>query len=62
MERAMKQSSHQFYKTFYHISKCLACNAEKTRQLKIKKRMNIATLEIHEAIYVTRMTQIKWIQ
>ena len=39
----MKQSAHQSHKRFSHISKCLACNAEKTLQLKItKKRMNIA--------------------
>ena len=31
----MKQSVHQFHKIFFHISKCLACNAEKTLQLKI---------------------------
>ena len=43
MDRAMKQSTHQFHKIFFHISKCLACNAEKTLQLKItKKRMNKA--------------------
>ena len=42
MDRAMKQSTHQFHKIFFHISKCLACNAEKLLQLKItKKRMNI---------------------
>ena len=35
MDRAMKQSTHQFHKIFFHISKCLACNAEKTLQLKI---------------------------
>ena len=39
----MKQSTHQFHKRFFHISECLACNADKTLQLKItKKRMNIA--------------------
>ena len=39
----MKQSTHQFHKIIFHISKSLACNAEKTLQLKItkKKRMNI---------------------
>ena len=26
---------HQFHKIFFHISKCLAVNAEKTLQLKI---------------------------
>ena len=34
MDRAMKQSTHQFHKMFVHISKCLACNAVKTVQLK----------------------------
>ena len=38
MDRAMKQSTHQFHKIFFHISKCLACNAEKTLQLKITKK------------------------
>ena len=43
MDHAMKQLTHQFHKMFFHISKCLACNAEKTLQLKItKKRMNKA--------------------
>ena len=39
---ATKQSTYQFHKIFFHISKCLACNAEKTLQLKITKKMNIA--------------------
>ena len=41
--RAMKLLTHQFYKIFFHISKCLACNTEKTLQLKRRqqKRMNI---------------------
>ena len=39
----MLQSTHQFHKILFHISKCLARDAEKTLQLKItKKRMNIA--------------------
>ena len=38
MDRAMKQSTHQFHKIFFQISKCLACNAEKTLQLKITKK------------------------
>ena len=42
MDRAMKQLTHQFHKKFFHISKCLACNSEKTLQLKITKKMNIA--------------------
>ena len=37
-------STYQFHKICFHISKCLACNAEKLLQLKItKKRMNITT-------------------
>ena len=49
----MKQSTHQFHKIFFHISKCLACNAEKILQLKItKKRVNIANfLNIYIYIY-----------
>ena len=43
MDHAMKQWTHQFHKRVFHFSKCLACNLEKTLQLKItKKRMNIA--------------------
>ena len=38
----MKQSTRQFHKIFFHISKCLACNAGETLQLKITKKMNIA--------------------
>ena len=35
---AMKKLTHQFHKIFFHISKCLAGNAEKkTLQLKITK-------------------------
>ena len=35
---AMKKSTHQFHKIFFHMSKCLAGNAEnKTLQLKITK-------------------------
>ena len=42
MDRAMKQSTHQIHKIFFHISKYLAFNAGKTLQLKItRKRMNI---------------------
>ena len=53
MDRAMKRSSHQFHKIFFHISKCLACTAEKTLLLKItKKRMNIANfMNIYTNIY-----------
>ena len=53
MDRAMKQSTRQFYKIFFHISKCLAYNSEETLQLKI---IYIPIL------YVTTMTQNKNIQ
>ena len=43
MDRAMKQSTRQFHKIFFHISKCLACNAEKNITVEDnKKRMNRA--------------------
>ena len=43
MDPAIKQSTNQFYKIFFHITKCLAYNAEQTLQSKItKKRINIA--------------------
>ena len=52
IDRAMKQST-QLHKIFFHISKCLACNAEKLLQLKItKKIMNITNLiNIYIQIY-----------
>ena len=34
----MKQSTHQFHKIFFHISKCLACNAEKTLTVEDNKK------------------------
>ena len=61
----MKQSSHQFHKIFFHVSKCLACNAEKNITVEDnKKRMNIANfiniyIQIYIPIYVTKMTQYK---
>ena len=53
MDCAAKQWIHQFHKIFFHISKCLACNAEKTLQLKkTKKRKNIANfINIYTNIY-----------
>ena len=40
---AMKQSTHQFHKISFHISKCLACISEKNIAVEDnKKRMNIA--------------------
>ena len=38
MDGAIKQSTLQFHKRRFHISKCLACNAEKTLQLKKTKK------------------------
>ena len=38
MGRAKKQLIHQFHKFFFHISKCLGSNSEKTLQLNIKKK------------------------
>ena len=51
---AMKQSTRQFHKLFSHISKRLACIAEKPLQLKTnKKRMNIANfININTNIYI----------
>ena len=53
MDRDMKQSTHQFHKLFFHTSKCLARNTEKTFQLKrAKKRMNIGNfINIYTNIY-----------
>ena len=54
MDRVIKQWTHQFHKIFVHTSKCLACNAEKTLQLKItkKKRINIGNfINIYTNIY-----------
>ena len=65
MDQAMKQPTHQFQKIFFHISKCLACNAEKTLHLKkAKKEWIQLTLKIYMQIYipklyVTKMTQNK---
>ena len=48
----MKKATHQFHKILSHISKCLACNVEKTLQLKITKRMNISNfINIYTNIY-----------
>ena len=38
MDRAMKESTPKFTKILFHISKCLAWNAEKTLQLRIPKK------------------------
>ena len=42
MDQAMMQSTHQFHKIFFHISKCLTCNAEKNVTIEDnKKRINV---------------------
>ena len=52
MDRAMKQSTHQFHKMFFHISKCLACNADTTAEDNMKN-MNIANfINISANIYI----------
>ena len=52
MDRAMKQSTHQFHKIFFHISKCLARNAKKNITGEDKKRMNITNfINIYTDIY-----------
>ena len=53
MDLAMKQSTHQFHKRFFHFSKCLACNAEKKIAVEdYKKRMSIANfINIYANIY-----------
>ena len=38
MNRAMRQLTDQFHKILFHTSKCLACNTEKTLELKITKK------------------------
>ena len=38
ISRTVKLSTEQFHKNFFLISKCLACNSEKSLQLKIQKK------------------------
>ena len=58
MDGVMKQSTDQFQKAFFHISKCLACNVEKLFLLKrTKKRMNISNF-INIYIYTNIYTHI----
>ena len=54
MDRAMKQSTHQFHKIFFQISKCLACNAEKNITVEDNKKiMNITNfITIYTNIYI----------
>ena len=53
MDHSMKQSTHQFHKIFFHISKFLAFNAENNITTEDnKKRMNIANfINIYTNIY-----------
>ena len=53
MGRAKKQLIHQFHNFFFHISKCLASNSEKTLQLKItkKKKKKAIFMNIYTNIY-----------
>ena len=56
----MKQST---YKMFFLISNCLACNTEKTLQLKItkKKKMNIANfINIYTNVYTNKLNIAAW--
>ena len=61
MDRAMKQSAHQFHKKIFHISKGLACNAKK-KNITVeenKKRMNITNF-INK--YTNIYTWQKWLK
>ena len=52
MDQAMKQSPHHFRKIFFHISKCLAFNAEKNITVEDNnKRMNIT-------IFINKYTNV----
>ena len=50
MGRAKKQLIHQFHNFFFHISKCLASNSEKTLQFKITKKKKKKSY-LYEYIY-----------
>ena len=61
MDRTTKESTHRFHKIYFYISKCLACNSEKTLQLKITKTLQIS-IQIYiyiPILYVTSMTKNK---
>ena len=38
MDCAIKQATNQFHKIFFQVSKCLACNADKTLQMMKKNK------------------------
>ena len=56
MGRAKEQLIHQFHKFFFHISKCLGSNSEKTLQLKITKKKKKKKKE--KAIFINIYTNI----
>ena len=52
MDRVKKESTNQFHKIFFLISKCLASNAGKTLQLKItKKKKNDEQPTLYKYVY-----------
>ena len=51
MDHAVQQSTHQFHKIFFHISKCLAYNAEKILKLKIAEKQWILLTYTYTNIY-----------
>ena len=59
----MKQPTHQFHKIFFHISKCLASNAEKFTVEDNKKRMNTTNfINIYTNIYTYIICDKKWLK
>ena len=50
MDCPIKQSSHQFHKIFFRISKCLGCNGEKS--LEDKKRNEYSLLDKYICKYI----------
>ena len=54
MDHALKRSTRRFHKTVFHISKFLACNAEKKNIIdEDNKKMNIAIfINIYTNIYI----------
>ena len=54
-DHAIKQSTHQFHEKILHLSRCLACSAEKKEELKTKKQWTELTLQIYIQIYVSNI-------
>ena len=53
---AIKQSTHQFHKKIFHLSKRLACSAEKKNTAENKKRIHIVNFtNIYIQIYVSNI-------